>query len=88
MASKPIVATDISGNNEGVQNAVNGFLVPTKEPEQLALALERLILNWDLRKTMGQASRERVMQNYTEEKMADDMADLYKTLLSKKGEVL
>jgi glycosyltransferase involved in cell wall biosynthesis len=42
------VVTDIEGNREWIQNGENGFLVPVEQPERLAEAIERLLVDPDL----------------------------------------
>ena len=54
---RPLVVSDIGGCREIVYNNQNGFLIPPKNPEQLAKALELLLQNPDLRKKMGKESR-------------------------------
>jgi glycosyltransferase involved in cell wall biosynthesis len=54
---RSLVASDISGCREIVCNNQNGFLIPPKNPEKLAKALELLIQNPDLREKMGKESR-------------------------------
>ena len=56
-AGLPLVATDIPGNRSIVQDGVNGLLVPMKDPESLAKALQELIEDPERCQTMGQASR-------------------------------
>ena len=52
----PIVTTNAVGCRDVVQNGLNGFLVPIKDDEKLSEALEKLIINKQLRKKMGDAS--------------------------------
>lgn len=63
-SSLPVVATDISGCREAVENGVTGILIPVKQPVSLANELTKLLLNPDLAKRMGAAGRERVISNY------------------------
>ena len=58
MASgKPIVASDIDGFNSVVTDGQEGFLVPPRDDETLALALQRLILDPALRQEMGRRGK-------------------------------
>ena len=52
----PLVATDTVGCREVVIDGYNGFLVPIKDSEKLAVAIEKLILDSSLRKSMGRES--------------------------------
>lgn len=53
-AGRPIVATNISGNRDIVQNGKNGYLVSPGDPQQLARAIIRLLANLKTRIHMGQ----------------------------------
>ncbi len=55
--AKPIVAYDVSGLDEAVQDGVNGFLVPPKDVEQLAEKVDLLLEDGAMRSRMGQFSR-------------------------------
>jgi glycosyltransferase involved in cell wall biosynthesis len=65
-AGKPLVATDIPGCREAVQDGITGFLVPPRNPEALAAALKTLIDSPELRSQMGAAGRLRVEQNFSD----------------------
>ena len=78
---KPIVTTDAPGCKETVENGVNGFLIPIKNSKALARAIEKLILNKDLRKKMGRASREKVIKEFSSEIVVSQVLRLYKDLL-------
>lgn len=66
---RAIVATDVPGCREIVDPGVNGLLVPAKDPRALAEALEMLITDADLRKSMGQAGRKMVEEHFSVEKV-------------------
>jgi glycosyltransferase involved in cell wall biosynthesis len=53
----PIVATDIAGCEELVQENVNGYLVPVGDSDALAARLTALVSDPALRQRMGSASR-------------------------------
>lgn len=54
---RPVITTDAPGCRETVINGVNGFLVPVRDVEALAKAMERFILEPDLIERMGKESR-------------------------------
>lgn len=53
----PIVTTDTPGCREVVQDGVNGLLVPVRDSQKLAEALQTLIVDAALRERMGAMSR-------------------------------
>jgi glycosyltransferase involved in cell wall biosynthesis len=61
---RPIVTTDAPGCRETVVEGKNGFLVPVRDAESLAHAMEKFILDPGLIKTMGKRSRERAAEKY------------------------
>jgi len=54
----PVVAHDVGGVAEAVQDGVTGLLVPPDRPAQLAAAFEKLIHDPALRRRLGSAGRE------------------------------
>ncbi|MDW8107133.1 MAG: glycosyltransferase family 4 protein [Armatimonadota bacterium] len=55
--ARPVITTDAPGCRETVIDGVNGFLVPPRDVEALAQAMERFIQQPELIITMGEASR-------------------------------
>lgn len=55
--ARPVITTDVPGCRETVENGVNGFLIPPRDPEALARAMMRFLQQPDLIPQMGQASR-------------------------------
>jgi len=78
---KPVVVSDIGGFAEIVDNGVNGYIVPAKDPIRAAEAIEKLILNRELREKMGIEGREKVKNKYEWQKNCDSMISFYKGLL-------
>lgn len=62
-----LVATDIPGCREVVQDGVNGLLVPPRDSQALAEALEKLLKDDALRTQMGQASRRLAEERFSVE---------------------
>jgi len=61
---RPIITTDTPGCRETVEDGVNGFLVPVRNSEALAEAMERFILDPDLIRKMGKESRRIAEEKY------------------------
>ena len=61
-AGLPIVATDISGNRDIVQNGKNGLLIPPADHTQLSEAVLRLLETEGSRTRMGAKAREMANQ--------------------------
>jgi phosphatidylinositol alpha-mannosyltransferase len=75
-AGVPVVATDIPGYNEVVEDGVQGFLVPPENPEALAEALLRLLRDPALRARMSAAGRQRARQ-YDWDEIARRVVEFY-----------
>jgi glycosyltransferase involved in cell wall biosynthesis len=75
-AGLPILATDVGGVNELVQEDVNGYLLPVKDPAYLQAKLEQL-QDPTLRQRLGQASRQLYTQHFSLEQMLHQLSALY-----------
>ena len=73
----PIVATAVGGNPEVVVGGETGFLVKPGSPESLSERLAVLISNEQLRITMGQAGRDRVINHFSLQTCALAYQNLY-----------
>ena len=85
-AAKPVVATSVGGVPELVQEGKTGYIVPPRNPEALALAMEKMMaLSHEERCEMGKAGREHIEANYSLDRVVDQWEKLYMELLQKKG---
>ena len=64
MAARPVVATQIAGISELVENGVNGFLVPPSDPQQLGDRIHKLLANSALRQQFGQQGQQKVSAEF------------------------
>ena len=64
-ARLPVVATRVTGIAELIEDNVNGYLVEPKNETELAAALQKMILNPDRQKKMGEISRKRIETDFT-----------------------
>ncbi len=60
----PCVATSVAGIPELLRNGVDGLLVPPANPPALAAAIQSLASDSTLRKSLGQAARQRILSQY------------------------
>jgi glycosyltransferase involved in cell wall biosynthesis len=80
-AGRPVVATDVGGVPDVVDEGESGFLVAPGDTEALAERLELLARDPERRASMGAAGRERVLRRYAVERLVDDVDALYRELL-------
>jgi glycosyltransferase involved in cell wall biosynthesis len=81
--SIPVVASDVGGLPEVVENEHTGLIVPAKDVEKLAIAIEKLILDENLRKTLGKNGRKRVMKYFNWKDNVQQMISIYNALIEK-----
>jgi L-malate glycosyltransferase len=80
-AGRPVVATDVGGNPELVEDGRTGLLVPSRNPVALAQAIEKLLADPELRERMGRAARRRVAERFSLERSIETFETLYASLL-------
>jgi glycosyltransferase involved in cell wall biosynthesis len=77
---KPIVASNIGGIPDLVTHGKNGFLVPPKNPKELAKYIQILLEDKEKREKMGLAGKEMAL-NFSAENMVEKIEELYEELL-------
>ncbi len=78
----PVVATAAGGTPDVVVDGETGLLVPQDDPAALAAALDRLINDPELRRTMGAAGQKRARTRFSAQQMVERTQALYAELLS------
>jgi glycosyltransferase involved in cell wall biosynthesis len=81
-ASLPVIATNVGGNADAVEDGVSGSIVPCDDPEALSAAILQLISNPSQAKAMGEAGRNLVIKKFTTEAMMNKIAACYQNLLA------
>ena len=82
--ARPIVATDIRGCRQVVDDGVTGALVPARQVEALAAALVRLGSDPGLRETMGRAAVAKAQRDFDQRVVIDLTLDVYDRLLARR----
>lgn len=73
----PVIVSDKGGLPEVVEQDVTGFVVPAEDDEAIARYMKTLVLDPELRHTMGEAGRKRVIDNYEWDACVDKMVRCY-----------
>ena len=79
-AGLPVVATAVGGTPEVVIDGETGILVPPRNPEALANALTKLLLDSRLCHRMGQAGRQRALDHFNLFQTVQQTQTLYESL--------
>jgi glycosyltransferase involved in cell wall biosynthesis len=80
---KPVVVSNIGGLTEVVEDKITGFIVPPRNPEAAANAIERLIFNKELRDNMGKEGRKRVKTLYNFNENVKTMLVIYHEVITR-----
>lgn len=83
-ASLPVVAYDVGGNGELV-NDQRGTLVAAGSESEFAMAILRLLSDANVREQQGSNARQFVEENFSLDHVLGRYEDLYATLLKQKG---
>jgi sugar transferase (PEP-CTERM/EpsH1 system associated) len=81
-AGLPIVATNVGGNGQIIDELKSGRLVPPRDPDALATALHAMVCDPD-RATLGMRGRQRVIERFSADRMTRTYESLYEELLQK-----
>jgi glycosyltransferase involved in cell wall biosynthesis len=78
----PIVATNVGGIPELIQDNVNGLLVPPENPEQLLETINKLLVDKEAAKRFSQAGYDFVIKNLTWEVLLPKYIKFYEDLVN------
>ena len=76
-AGRPIVATNVGGIPDLVENRVNGILVPPGDPPSLANALRELMRDAETRRQMGELGQRRARERHSQRSVLDELIGFY-----------
>ena len=83
-AGKPVIATAVGGTPEVVTDGENGLLIPPRDAEALALALERLLGDPDFARRLGANARTHVREHFSLDRLGREINEIYADLVEKK----
>jgi glycosyltransferase involved in cell wall biosynthesis len=82
---KAIIASNIAGIPEQIEAGKTGILVDPNSVEQLASAVDKLIINTSLRTTMGRLGRQRFLEFFVSDIAVRNYKSLYQLIIRSNG---
>lgn len=79
----PVLATNVGGPPEIIEDGREGFLLPPLEPQAWAQAVRRILDSSDGGRSMGEAGRRRVREAFTAEHHARAILGVYERALTR-----
>lgn len=73
----PVVATDVGGAREVIEDQIHGLIVPPGDVAALVSAVEHLAVNTEQRNEMAMTGQRSVRERFTVERMVDEQYELY-----------
>ncbi|HXE14626.1 MAG TPA: glycosyltransferase family 4 protein, partial [Bryobacteraceae bacterium] len=77
---KPVVATNVGGMSEVIEDGRSGLLVPPKAPDELARALMTPLGNTEKANELAQAAQRSIQENFGEQPFQKRVRELYCTI--------
>jgi glycosyltransferase involved in cell wall biosynthesis len=83
-SSKPVIGTAVGGISEIIEEAVNGYLVEPRNPQQIADKIILLLNNETLRNRMGEKGKQIVREKFDIRDMVKAVENIYTSVLDSK----
>ncbi len=78
----PVIATDVGGLPEVVENGVSGLLLPVGDVEGMAAAALELLLDDERRRRLGVTGRRRALERFEQSEVVERYRSIYRRVLS------
>jgi glycosyltransferase involved in cell wall biosynthesis len=82
-AGTPVISTAVGGVPELVEDGESGVLVPPRDAQALASAMQFMLENLDVRTSMGRAAARRAVEHFDVKVMTEAYEELYRATLAK-----
>jgi glycosyltransferase involved in cell wall biosynthesis len=79
----PVIASNVGGISEIVDDGINGILIPPNDPDSLVNALHRIAGDAQLRNAMRDANLQKTA-NYGADRMAAAYDEIYRSILERR----
>lgn len=84
----PCVSTDVTGIPEVLRDGDTGLMVPPRDPEALAAAIERLLEDPDLRVALAERARRRIESDFDVHRNTAELRELFRAAAPAREEAL
>ena len=74
---RAVITTDVPGCRDAIEENITGLLIPAKNSIELANAIERLVMDSDLRIRMGMAGRKLAEQAFSIDQVVEQHLSIY-----------
>jgi len=74
----PVVSSNISAIPELVENGVTGLLVPPRQPDRMAEAIQRMLIDQELRNRVIPAARQTVAKGFDNRRLIQELAEIFR----------
>jgi glycosyltransferase involved in cell wall biosynthesis len=80
-----LVATDVPGCRDVIEDGSNGFLVPARDPIALSVAIDKILSDAELRLRFQAASRSIAEKKFSSQTIQQTIMGIYMALLRSTG---
>lgn len=77
----PVIASDIEGIRDIIENSKDGILAPPNNPIKLAEAIQYLLENEDIRIKFGKKGRIKIEREFSWDVIADRLCEIYEEMI-------
>jgi glycosyltransferase involved in cell wall biosynthesis len=85
-AGLPVIASVVGGLPEVVRHGENGLLIPPRDVDALAAALERLLADPEYAQHLGETARREAREKFSLERLGREVNEIYGEVVEKKIE--
>ena len=78
---KPIIASNVRGSRDLVDDGLTGYLIELKDHKKLQARIISLLKNSQTRKEFGDSARSKI-EDYSLKNVVDEMSSIYKRIMS------
>ncbi|MEW6676223.1 MAG: glycosyltransferase family 4 protein [Nitrospirota bacterium] len=83
--ARPMIVTNSGGMPEIIRDGINGFVIPVRDFEMLAVKIDILLEDKRLRRHMGFEGKQMVESQYNKERVTTGILSVYRKVLEKRS---
>lgn len=76
----PVIATDVGGNGEVIEDGYNGFIIPVRDSELIRQSIIKLASDRSLRIRMGENGKRKIKEEFSQEVLYPKIDDLFRMI--------